>query len=106
MDGDKQCSGGWGGIRTPGGREPTPVFKTGALNHSATHPWLNFNYLPKPLSGTNRELAPNCPGRIGSPILARHSRFHDCRRCPVVRCKQMRVDLEGNVGRSYAPSAG
>jgi hypothetical protein len=34
--GDK--SGGWGGIRTPGGREPTPVFKTGAINHSATHP--------------------------------------------------------------------
>ena len=32
--------GGWGGIRTPGEREPTPVFKTGALNHSATHPRL------------------------------------------------------------------
>ena len=31
-------AGGWGGIRTHGGREPTPVFKTGALNHSATHP--------------------------------------------------------------------
>ena len=31
-------SGGWGGIRTHGGREPTPVFKTGALNRSATHP--------------------------------------------------------------------
>ncbi len=30
--------GGWGGIRTPGGFAPTPVFKTGALNHSATHP--------------------------------------------------------------------
>ena len=30
--------GGWGGIRTHGGREPTPVFKTGALNRSATHP--------------------------------------------------------------------
>jgi hypothetical protein len=33
-----EMSGGWGGIRTPGEREPTPVFKTGALNHSATHP--------------------------------------------------------------------
>ena len=31
-------AGGWGGIRTHGEREPTPVFKTGALNHSATHP--------------------------------------------------------------------
>jgi hypothetical protein len=30
--------GGWGGIRTHGGREPTAVFKTAALNHSATHP--------------------------------------------------------------------
>src|SRR3546814_12516285 len=30
--------GGWGGIRTHGEREPTAVFKTAALNHSATHP--------------------------------------------------------------------
>ena len=30
--------GGEGGIRTHGKREPTPVFKTGALNHSATSP--------------------------------------------------------------------
>ena len=30
--------GGWGGIRTPGTLASTPVFKTGALNHSATHP--------------------------------------------------------------------
>src|SRR4051794_36423794 len=32
-------SGGEGGIRTHGGREPTAVFKTAALNHSATCPW-------------------------------------------------------------------
>jgi hypothetical protein len=31
-------SGGWGGIRTHGGLPPTAVFKTAALNHSATHP--------------------------------------------------------------------
>ena len=30
--------GGWGGIRTHGGRKPTAVFRTAALNHSATHP--------------------------------------------------------------------
>src|SRR4051794_38464154 len=30
---------GWGGIRTHGRVSPTPVFKTGALNHSATHPY-------------------------------------------------------------------
>ena len=29
---------GWGGIRTPGGLSPTAVFKTAALDHSATHP--------------------------------------------------------------------
>ena len=32
--------GGWGGIRTHGGLAPSPVFKTGALNRSATHPTL------------------------------------------------------------------
>ena len=32
------CNGGSGEIRTHGGREPSPVFKTGALNHSATLP--------------------------------------------------------------------
>jgi hypothetical protein len=34
----KQVFGGWGEIRTHGGVAATPVFKTGALNHSATHP--------------------------------------------------------------------
>ena len=29
---------GWGGIRTPGTRTRTAVFKTAALDHSATHP--------------------------------------------------------------------
>jgi hypothetical protein len=37
-----RCKSGWGGIRTHGGLSPTPVFKTGALNHSATHPVLNL----------------------------------------------------------------
>ena len=31
-------NGGGGGIRTHGGEPPTPVFKTGALDHSATPP--------------------------------------------------------------------
>jgi hypothetical protein len=34
---------GWGGIRTPGRVNPTPVFKTGALNRSATHPFRRFH---------------------------------------------------------------
>ena len=33
-----RAAGGWGRIRTHGGLAATPVFKTGALNHSATHP--------------------------------------------------------------------
>ena len=35
-----QNSGGWGGIRTPGGVAPTTVFKTAAFDRSATHPKL------------------------------------------------------------------
>lgn len=41
-----QRLGGRGGIRTHGTLAGTPVFKTGALNHSATLPspeWLSLN---------------------------------------------------------------
>jgi hypothetical protein len=31
-------AGGWGGIRTHETVARLPVFKTGAFNHSATHP--------------------------------------------------------------------
>ena len=34
------------GIRTHGGREPSPVFKTGALNRSASLPFPEFTRLP------------------------------------------------------------
>ena len=34
----KHLIGGGGRIRTHGGLAPTPVFKTGAFNHSATPP--------------------------------------------------------------------
>src|SRR4030095_12269340 len=34
--------GGWGGIRTPGSLSTTAVFKTAALNHSATHPFAGI----------------------------------------------------------------
>ena len=34
----QSSDGGQGGIRTHGEREPTAVFKTAALNHSATCP--------------------------------------------------------------------
>ncbi len=34
----RAAAGGRGEIRTHGGRKPSPVFKTGALNHSTTRP--------------------------------------------------------------------
>ena len=37
-----RISGGWGGIRTPETLARLPVFKTGAFNHSATHPSLKL----------------------------------------------------------------
>ena len=51
------AAGGWGGIRTPGGREPTPVFKTGALNHSATHPCFEVKLLVNSYRRTKRILS-------------------------------------------------
>jgi len=33
-----RCESGWERIRTPGGLTPSAVFKTAALDHSATHP--------------------------------------------------------------------
>ncbi len=36
--GSRICRNGWGGIRTPAGLSPRAVFKTAALDHSATHP--------------------------------------------------------------------
>ena len=38
MKGPKNETGGWGGIRTLETLARLPVFKTGAFNHSATHP--------------------------------------------------------------------
>ena len=38
--GMRHIPGGWGGIRTPGGVAPTTVFKTVAIDRSATHPKL------------------------------------------------------------------
>ena len=44
MDCLESVYGGEGGIRTPGTVPRTPVFKTGAFNHSATSPLLQFYY--------------------------------------------------------------
>ncbi len=39
INGLHRINGGEGGIRTHGRDKPTPVFKTSALNHSATSPF-------------------------------------------------------------------
>jgi hypothetical protein len=41
-DGTKAETGGEGGIRTPGGLAPPTVFKTVAIDHSATSPFGRF----------------------------------------------------------------
>ena len=41
-DGGKLVSGGGGGIRTRESLTTLPVFKTGAINRSATPPWNIF----------------------------------------------------------------
>ena len=50
--------GGWGGIRTHGTLAGTPVFKTGALNRSATHPRRYIKHLASKAGGTFHKLAP------------------------------------------------
>jgi hypothetical protein len=40
--------GGRSGIRTHEGADPLPVFKTGALNHSAILPWGGPSKAGKP----------------------------------------------------------
>jgi hypothetical protein len=48
-------TGGWGGIRTLETLARLPVFKTGAFNHSATHPYLKSTTC----KSCSSELAPN-----------------------------------------------
>jgi hypothetical protein len=48
-------TGGEGGIRTPGTVSRTPVFKTGAFNHSATSPrYYSFTTVPNSFEGARR----------------------------------------------------
>ena len=51
--------GGRGGIRTHGTLAGTPVFKTGALNHSATLPAQEFQSLSVGLARTQCERSPD-----------------------------------------------
>jgi hypothetical protein len=60
--------GGRGGIRTHGTLAGTPVFKTGALNRSATLPSLEFSDLAGVRAGGKYQLPVS--GRRGAPVCA------------------------------------
>ena len=97
----KEGAGGWGEIRTHGDVAATPVFKTGALNRSATHPHRQINYLwPKPFA-----IPPFCHLFATNPV----ARFvHFCSRnlgeqrrfehgsYSIVPLEQVAVDIRGD----------
>jgi hypothetical protein len=59
---DTQPRGGRGGIRTHEGGYPLPVFKTGALNHSATLPYQQHQPLSRlPIRASRERLNQNDP---------------------------------------------
>ena len=66
VNGGEQGLGGWGEIRTHGTLAGTPVFKTGALNHSATHPCLEKQaFAPEQTEGANANCHPIATRRDG-----------------------------------------
>src|SRR5439155_26821144 len=74
---NSKMDGGGGGIRTPGGREPSTVFKTAAIDHSATPPSPGTHSiagsrrkgLAKAVTAPNRRVAGNSGNisRFGHP---------------------------------------
>jgi len=72
---ERKC--GWGGIRTPGGLSPTAVFKTAALDHSATHPTL-FSSGNTRFSARKSRLIPTADTRLDACYLPKHQ--NDTRR--------------------------
>ena len=58
------AAGGWGGIRTHGGLAPTAVFKTAALNHSATHPRAFGITPPRPAVQAKRRAELSGPSKL------------------------------------------
>src|SRR5262249_33676085 len=75
--------GGRGGIRTHGALAGTPVFKTGALNHSATLPVQRIsNRLAQRLAERNANLDPIWPGSPFAQERKEESRQHVHRLAP------------------------
>jgi hypothetical protein len=62
---NEQESGGWGGIRTHGALAGAPVFKTGALNRSATHPDVAAPRQAGRAPAVANAAAPPAPDRTG-----------------------------------------
>src|SRR5438874_8256019 len=86
----EQCTGGRGGIRTHGTLAGTPVFKTGALNHSATLPLLRH----QPSSARKIK-----NGLATGPIGPENTR-------PTPRCWLIGPSPGGGIGASQSLSGG
>jgi hypothetical protein len=72
MDTGLKTSGGEGGIRTPDTLSGMPVFKTGAINHSATSPRITINNLAI-TQERHRKFAASCYARFHAPLARRLS---------------------------------
>src|SRR5271169_1727413 len=95
--------GGRGGIRTHGTLAGTPVFKTGALNHSATLPTVDIAYLFASVARTYRDSATALlPNLVSTPLYGGRRRrvnrgHHDGPRNPAARLPMM-ADTEPRGG--------
>src|SRR5215471_3916444 len=64
-------------------QSPLPVFKTGALNHSATLPAFNFSHLVIPTCQRNSKLPPDCHPKVSALYQWRsHPAFSSVRGLP------------------------
>src|SRR5262245_25570136 len=90
--------GGRSGIRTHEGLTPLAVFKTAALNHSATLPTQRFQRFS---SGARRTKVDNChpiaTRTVSNCPLALERGIDGGRRLAVVLPEQMRIDAQGDV---------
>ena len=105
-----KAGGGRGGIRTHGTLAGTPVFKTGALNHSATLPSLEVSDLAGACGRGKREIGRCWPGgaiQAGrSQAASRGSSycawgcFRDFCPAPAVRCRRGAASLVASAASS------
>src|SRR5258706_6967663 len=102
----EQHTGGRGGIRTHGALAGTPVFKTGALNHSATLPALEFRDLAKPRGAGKGRLPPDCHRSQVTlfSVCASGSKgsFHDLGGTVVCLREKVAINRQGDRRRSVA----